>query len=307
MYGSSWPIPDKRMYVVTGATGHTGRIVVEELLAKGKKVRVVGRSAERLEPLVQRGAVPFVGSLEEADAVVHAFAGAEAVYAMIPPKMAADGFRTYQNRVADAIVAAIRKNGVKYVVALSSMGAELPDKNGPVAGLYDFEQKLNTLDSANVLILRAAYFMENTLTTARLIKNMGFDGGPLKADVPVPLIASRDIGAYAARRMLALNFSGHTVQELQGPRDVTMREAARILGNAIGKPDLKYVEFSYEEAVNGMAQTGVPRPLAETYVELSRAINEGLVKFHQPRSRQNGTRTTLEEFAPVFAAAYQSA
>jgi uncharacterized protein YbjT (DUF2867 family) len=293
------------MYVVTGATGHTGKVVAEELLAKGQKVRVIGRDAERLQPLVRLGAEPFAGSLEDAAAVARAFAGAQAVYAMIPPSMLAAGFRQYQNRVADAMISAIRKNGVQHVVALSSMGAELPDKTGPVAGLHDFEQKLNALDGVNVLMLRPAFFMENAFFTIRLIKSMGFDGGATKGDMPVPMIATRDIGAYAARRLLALDFPGKSVQELHGPRDVTPREVSRILGAAIGKPDLNYVEFSYEDAVNGMTQMGLPREIAESFVELSRATNEGLVKFHRPRTALTATPTTLEEFAPVFAAAYQ--
>lgn len=295
----------KRMYVVSGATGHTGKIVAESLLARGQKVRVIGRDAERLQHFVRLGAEPFVGSLEDADAVARAFAGAQAVYAMIPPSMRAEGFRSYQNRVAEAMISAIRMNEVKHVVALSSVGAELPDKTGPVAGLHDFEQKLNTLDGVNVLVLRPGFFMENAIFTIRLIKSMGFDGGATKADVPVPMIATRDIGAYAARRLLALDFSGKSVQELHGPRDVTMRESARILGAAIGKPDLNYVEFSYDDAVNGMTQMGLPREIAESFTELSRATNEGLVKFHRPRTALTATPTTLEEFAPDFAAAYQ--
>jgi uncharacterized protein YbjT (DUF2867 family)/lipoate-protein ligase A len=293
------------MYVVTGATGNTGKIVAEELLAKGKKVRVVGRDANRLQPLVARGADAFVGSLDDEESVVRAFAGAEAVYAMIPPNMKALQFRIYQNRVADAMISAIRQQRVQYVVTLSSVGADVSDKTGPVAGLYDFEQKLNALNGVNVLILRAGYFMENLLSTIKLIKTMNMDGGALKADVPLPLIAARDIGAYAARRLLALDFSGISVQELQGPRDVTMNESVKILGAAIGKPDLCYVEFGYDDAIFGMTQMGLPREIAGSFVELMRAINDGLVKFHQPRSAQNSTSTTLEEFAPMYATAYQ--
>ena len=292
------------MYVITGATGNTGKIVANELLARGKKVRVVGRDASRLQLFAARGAETFAGSLEDAESVARAFDGATAVYAMIPPNLKASRFRVYQNTVADAIVNAIRQNGVKYAVALSSVGADVPDKTGPVAGLYDFEQKLSALNGVNVLLLRAGYFMENLLATIPLIKSMNIDGGALRADLPIPLIASRDIGAYAAQRLNALDFSGVSIQELQGPRDVAMSDAVKILGAAIGKPDLTYVQFSYEDNIFGMTQMGVPRETATMYVELMRAINDGFVTFREPRTASNSTATTLEEFAPVYAAVF---
>jgi len=292
------------MYVITGATGNTGRRIAEALLAQGKKVRVIGRSADRLKPLSDKGAEVFIGSLENASDVERAFAGAQAVYAMIPPNMAAQGFRAYQNRVADAFAAAVQKTGVKYVVTLSSVGAHRPDKTGPVKGLYDLEHRMNRLPNVNVLHLRPAYFMENLLTSIGLIKTMGINGGAVKADVPLPMIATQDIADAAARRLAALDFTGKTVQELQGQRDVTMVEVTRVLGKAIGMPDLAYVAFSYEDALNGMVGAGLPAEIASEYVELSRGINDGDVSFLEPRTAANSTPTPIEQFAPVFAAAY---
>ena len=79
------------MYVVTGATGNTGRVVANRLLDQGKKVRVIGRNRERLQPFVARGAEAFVADLSDQTAVKQAFAGANAVYAMIPPDVASPG------------------------------------------------------------------------------------------------------------------------------------------------------------------------------------------------------------------------
>ena len=151
------------MYVVTGATGNSGHVVAGNLLAKGKKVRALGRSAERLQALAARGAEPFVCDLTDAAALAKAFAGAEGVYAMIPPNMAAQNYRAHQDQITDAYAAALAEAKVKHVVVRSSFGADKSEKTGPVVGLHDLEGKLNRIPGLNVAHLRAGYFMENTL------------------------------------------------------------------------------------------------------------------------------------------------
>jgi len=120
------------MYVITGATGHTGNEVAEKLLAKGERVRVVGRSAKRLEPFVKKGADAFVADVTDTGALTKAFSGAKGVYAMIPPDVSTPDVLAHYQRVGDALAAAIEKSGVKYAVVLSSVGGDKPDKTGPV-------------------------------------------------------------------------------------------------------------------------------------------------------------------------------
>lgn len=72
------------MIVVTVATGRTGRRVTEMLLAKGEKVRAVGRSAKKLSPLAELGAEPFVGTVEDVRCLMEAFTGAAGVYLVLP-------------------------------------------------------------------------------------------------------------------------------------------------------------------------------------------------------------------------------
>ena len=119
------------MYVITGATGNTGSVVAERLLAAGQKVRVVGRDAKRLERFTRKGAESFVADATDAGALTNAFAGAKAAYAMIPPDMASTDYRGYQERVSGALRSAIEKNGIKYAVVLSSFGADKIAGNGP--------------------------------------------------------------------------------------------------------------------------------------------------------------------------------
>ena len=73
------------MYVITGASGHCGRVVAEKLLGAGKKVRAIGRSAERLQEVKARGAELFICDLTERTALAKGFEGAEGVFVMLPP------------------------------------------------------------------------------------------------------------------------------------------------------------------------------------------------------------------------------
>jgi len=293
------------VYVITGATGNTGSIIAERLLAQGEKVRVIGRSAEKLERFVQRGAEAFLGAVDDAAVMTRAFAGARAVYLMIPPSLTSLDYRADQERISDAYAAAVEKAGVSYAVSLSSLGADKPDKTGPVVGLRNLELKLNAISHLNLLHLRAGYFMENFLMQIGSIQMMGTTGGPLRADLPLPVIAARDVGACAAERLLRLDFSGRQTRELLGPRDITMAEAAAILGKAIGKPDLGYKQFPGFMVKMGMSQMGASPSVADLFIEMAEALNPGHMHALEPRSAENTTPTTLEtfaaeEFAPRF-------
>ncbi|MBU1638130.1 NmrA family NAD(P)-binding protein [bacterium] len=292
------------MYAVCGATGNTGRIVAEFLLKQGKQVRAIGRDAVKLQSLVDQGAEACVGSLEDLDFVKQTFAGAKAAYLMIPPNMAADDFRGYQRKVVGVLSKAIKAARIKHAVSLSSIGANHPVGTGVIVGLHDLEMALNNLDSLNVLHLRAAFFMENFFMNIGLIKNMGINGMPASGEIPMPVIASQDIGAYAAKRLAALDFSGSSYQYLLGERDISMKEVTSVLGKAIGKPDLSYVQFPLEQAKQGMIGAGVKPNLAELYIEMYRGAAEGKLMPEKPRDAESTTPTSLEEFSKTFAAVY---
>lgn len=292
------------MYVITGATGNTGKRIAEALLAEGERVRVVGRSAERLKSLADLGAEPFVASFDDAAALTRAFAGARAVYLMIPTSYGEADVRAYQNRVGRILSDAVSVTRVSYVVHLSSVGAHLSEGVGPIKGLHDQEQRLNGLAGMHVLHLRPTFFMENFLFNVDLIKQAGINGMPLRADLVIPMIATPDIAAVVTRRLLALDFSGQTTQELLGPRDISMADATRILGQAIGKPELPYVQFLYADAEKAMVGMGLSLDMARSFNEMYRAFNEGIVRPTEARSAANTTPTSFEEFAKTFAAVY---
>ena len=191
------------MYAILGASGNTGHVVAKTLLERGQKVRAIGRNATHLQPLAAQGAEVFIADVTDASALTKAFQDADSAYVMIPPNPASNDALAYENRVGDAIATAVRSTRVKNIVSLSSIGADKPTGTGPVVGLYNLEQKLNRVDTINVLHLRAGSFMENTLGQAGAIRMMGSAVGPIRPDLKLPMIASLDIGAFAAERSLA--------------------------------------------------------------------------------------------------------
>jgi uncharacterized protein YbjT (DUF2867 family) len=294
------------MHVITGATGHTGSIAAENLLASGAKVRVIGRDAKRLERFSRAGAEAVVADMTDEAALEAAFSGARAVYAVMPPNISAPDVRTYQERVTDSLASAIRNNGVAYAVALSSTGADKTFGTGPVLGVHSLEKKLESIGGLNTLSLRCGYFMENLLPQIGIIQSLGFMAGPVRADVPLPMIATSDIGDVAAESLAKLDFVGMQTRELLGARHVTMTEAAKIIGVAIGKPDLSYRQVPSSVLKPAMMQMGMSSDMVDLLMEMSEALNTGHMKSQEPRSARNTTATTLETFvAEVFAPAYR--
>jgi uncharacterized protein YbjT (DUF2867 family) len=295
------PVVSNEMYVILGASGNTGSIIANFLLSKGEKVRVVGRDAGRLQRFVVKGAEAFTADMSDAVALTKSLSGARAAYLLLPPVKT----REAQERESDAIAKAVKDSSLRYAVHLSSYGAQVPEGTGPVAGLHSSEEKLNAISGLNVLHLRAAYFMENNLAAIGMIHGMGIFGNALLPDVKLPMIATRDVGDYAAQRLLHLDFSGKQTRELLGERDLSMTDATAVIGRGIGKPDLEYKQFPYDQVEQALTQMGVPPKGAALYIEMYQAINAGVLAPLEPRSSENTTPTSFERFVQdVFAPAY---
>jgi uncharacterized protein YbjT (DUF2867 family) len=172
--------------------------------------------------------------------------------------------------------------------------------------LHNMESRLAQVRGLNALHLRAGYFMENTLAQIGIIRSLGMMAGPVRADLPLSMIATRDIGAAAAEALLRLDFHGQQTQELLGPPDVTYAETAKIIGLAIGKQDLTYVQLPDEQVIQAMTGMGMSRNIAQLLCEMSAALNNGHMRPLEPRSEKNTTPTTLEMFVEeVFLPAYK--
>jgi len=290
-------------YVILGASGNTGSIIANSLLSKGRKVRVIGRDAGRLQSFVRKGAEAFTANVSDAVALTKAFRGARAAYLMLPPITS----REDQERESDAIARAAKESGLRYAVYLSSYGAQVPEGTGPVAGLHSSEQKLNAVSGLNVLHLRAAYFMENNLEAIGMIHAMGVFGHALLPDLKLPMVATRDVGDFAAHRLLDLDFSGKQTRELLGERDLSMAEATAAIARGIGKAGLRYEQFPYDQVQQALEQMGMPPKKAAVYIEMFRAINAGVLAALEPRSPENTTPTSFDKFVQdVFAPAYRA-
>ena len=263
------------MYAIIGATGHIGSRIADLLLEKGVKVRGISRDERHLASFVKRGGEPAVGDLRDGAFLAKTFRGAEAVFAMIPPNIKAADLRADQNEIGASIAGALREAGVKWVVNLSSQGADLPSGSGPILGLRDQEERLNRLEGVNVLHLRPSYFMENLLMNIPLINEQGIAGSAVRGDLPFAMIACSDIADRAAERLLGRDFSGKQVEDLLGERDLSLNEAISVLGRRIGKPDLRYVQFPSDEAEKGLVAMGVGEDAARLFIEMSQALNEG--------------------------------
>ncbi len=294
------------MLAIIGASGNIGSKATEILLAKGEKVRVIGRDTFRLQQFVRKGAESVVGDVKDTDFLAGAFSDVDAVFAMIPPNYTAPDFRAYQNEIGRSIANAITKAKVKYVVNLSSQGAELTTGTGPVVGLHDQEERLNRLVGVNVLHLRCAYFMENLLMNIPLINEKGIAGSAIRGDLKFSIVATKDIAAEVAEHLVKRDFKGKEVKDLLGQRALSLDEAIGVLGRKIGWPDLKYVQFPYDEATKGLVEIGLTLDFSKLIVEMSAGINKGLFGVNRPRTAENTTPTSIEEFAGVFAAAFEA-
>lgn len=294
-------------YVITGATGKIGKVLAKELLSKGQKVKVVGRDAGKLQELVALGGEALVGDVTDRNFLIKAFAGADAVFCLVTPNLFAADVRKEQNLIVDNYFEAVKANKVPNVVLLSSVGAHLRKGAGIVDGLGYMEELFLKLKDTNVLNLRPTYFMENTLGMIGTIKHMGIAGNPVKPDVKLPMVATKDIAAVAAKRLLNLDFRSNSTEFVLGAKDYTYSEITAIAGKSIGKEDLKYVQFPYEDSIKGMVDAGFcGADAAKLMVDLARAVNDGTLTSGHTRTAANTTPTTYEEFSKTFAWVYQN-
>jgi len=198
------------------------------------------------------------------------------------------------------------ESDVRHVVFLSSIGADQPSGTGMILSMHAQEERLRRLEGTNVLILRPGPFFENLYGILELIKHEGISGDAFAPDVPLPMIATRDIADAAAKALKARNWTGFVVRELRGQRDISFAEATRIIGERIGKPDLNYIQFPYADAVKVLTQFGFSENIATLEVEVARAANEGRLGAQERRNPENTTPTRFEDFADELARAYQA-
>ena len=295
------------MYVVLGATGNTGSVAAKTLLARGEKVRAVGRDAYKLRQLTELGAESVTADASDAAAMTKAFEGATAVYVLLPPRAKDPELLASGDKMSTAITEAIRAAGSSYVVLLSSIGAHHADKTGPIQALHTFEEKLKQVPNLNALFLRPGPFMENFLLLIPLVHSMGFLAGGIDSDLKMLFTATRDIGLVVAEALQKRDFTGFSTRELHGQRDLSHDEAAKAIGGSIGNPKLSYKHFPAFLIEQGMKQMGIPGKTASLMSEMNEAANDGRLEPQEARSERNTTPIGIEDWArEVFAPAYRA-
>ncbi|MDB5252814.1 MAG: NAD-dependent dehydratase [Flaviaesturariibacter sp.] len=292
-------------YVLTGSAGNITRPLASTLLSAGHQVVVIGRDAARMTELTAQGATAAIGSVEDTAFLTETFRGADAVYTMVPPHHNPTSWKEYIGTIGANYAAAIADAGVKKVVNLSSIGAHVADGCGPVSGLYRVEQALNGLTGVDVLHLRPGFFYLNFLGTIGMVKGMNIMGGNYgDADTKLVLVHPDDIAAVAAEALQSFSFTGHSVRYIASDERTT-GDVAGVIGDAVGKPGLPWVEFTDEQNSAGMKQAGMPDEIVTNYTEMGAAMRSGIMQedYWKHRPAQLGA-TKLEDFARSFAAIY---
>ena len=291
-------------YVVTGSLGNISKPLAEKLIAAGHEVTVVSSNPEKVAEIEKLGAKASIGSVLDVAFLSKTFAGADAVYTMVPPFFGAADWKKHIAGVGEKYAAALKVSGVKNVVNLSSMGAHMPEGCGPVSGLFFVEKALNELDGVNVKHLRPGFFYTNFLANAGMVKHMGIIGGNYGENAKLVLVHPNDIAEVAAEEIQDLKFKGKSIRYIVSDEKTTS-EVAAILGKAVGKPELLWVNFKDEETLGGMLQAGVPEEIAKNYAEMGSAMRSGEMDSDYLKNKPtNFGKTKLEAFAPVFAAVY---
>ena len=230
-------------YVLLGSIGNITKPIALNLIKAGHQVSLISSNEESIPRIDAIGATPLVGNVADLEFLTRAFAGADVLYLMIPPKWTVENWIEYLKSVADNYVAAIKANGIKQVVVLSSVGAHMKHGAGPVDGLAYLEDKLNELADVNAVYLRPSYFYYNMYSMIPLIKNAGIMGSTQPASYKLVLTDTTDIADVATEVLLKPDFSGKTVRYVASDEQ-TWADITKAISEAIGKPDLPWVEFT---------------------------------------------------------------
>jgi len=291
--------------IVTGSTGNISKPLTQTLTAAGHNVTVISSNADKIAEIESLGAKAAIGSLTDADFLTETFTGADALYAMVPPNFGAESLRAYQNETGKSYAEAIKRSGIKKVVALSSIGAHLDNGVGPIKGIHDVEGILNGLDGVAVKFIRAPFFYINFFSNIPLIKHQGILGSNYPANTRLIMVHPKDIAAAVAEE-LQKDFAGKSIRYIVSDES-TSGGVAAVLGEAIGNPNLPWIEFTDEQLAEGLSQAGVPLEMTRNFVEMGTAVKSGKIwedyDKHKPVS---SGKVSLQDFAREFAAVYNS-
>ena len=292
--------------IVTGSLGNISKPLTKELVQNGHSVTVISRNPEKQKDIEALGATAAIGSIDDVAFLTKTFTGSDAVYCMIPPNFHFNGNldpTAYYRAIGETYAQAVQQSDVKRVVHLSSVGAHLDKDSGIILAHHDMEQALKKIPGIALTHLRPTAFYYNLLGFVGAIKKHGVMASNYGADDRVPWVSPLDIAAVAAKEFVTLT-EGIKVRYVASD-ELTCSEVARILGVAIGKPDLKWVIQSSEETQSGLEAAGVPPRVAAGLVEMNASMHSGVLFEDYYRNRPALGKTKLTDFAKEFAAVFK--
>ena len=288
--------------VITGSLGHIGKPLTDELVGKGHHVTVISSKPEKQGDIEAVGATAAIGSVEEVAFLTKTFTGADAVFCMIPPNFSQPDQVIYYSRIGDNYAQVIEQVGVKRVVHLSSYGAHLAKGTGFIVGSHHVENRLDALPNVALTHIRPGYFYYNLFGFVGMIKSVGFMGANYGGEDKLVLVSPVDIAAAVADELTTTRTDRPVRYVASDER--TCSEVARVLGEAIGKPDLTWTVMSSEQMQQGLEANGVPAGAAAALVELGSATHRGILRKDYDHHKPVLGTVKLEDFAPEFAAGF---
>jgi uncharacterized protein YbjT (DUF2867 family) len=279
------------MYVITGASGNTGKIAATKLLKAGHRVRALVRSAGKAKDLAALGAEVVETQLGDAS-FEKALSGATGLYLLSPPDLASNDFLAERAQLLESVVSTIAAAKVPHVVFLSSIGAHQPSGTGIIQSVTVGEKALRTAGVVSTFV-RAAYFVENWGAVIPVAKQDGVLPSFLPGDLQVPMVSTADIGSLIAEALLD-GPRGERVLELAGPSDPTPKQVAATLSKILNKP-VQLVEPPLEAVVPTFTSFGISADVAGLYRDMYAGIIEGRVAFESGKAEARRGSTSLEE------------
>jgi uncharacterized protein YbjT (DUF2867 family) len=292
------------MIVITTPTGTIGQQVLEHLLDGGESLRVIVRDPSRL-PAHTRDRVEVVqGSHDDVDVVDQAFAGADAVFWLVPPNPHAESVEAAYVDFTRPACDAFTRQGVKRVVGVSALGRGVSGNAGYVTASLAMDDLIAST-GVRYRALTMPSFMDNILRQVEAIRSQSMFFSPISADRKLPLVATRDIAVVAAKLLLDHSWSGQDSVPLLGPEDLSNNDMAQIISDVLGKP-VRFQQISGEAFKARLMGFGTSDAMAQGTLDMLVAKNEGLDNA-EPRTPQFTTPTSFHQWCEdVLAPAVQA-
>ena len=288
------------MIAVVGATGNTGRAVVNELKQLGQNPVCVVRNAEKAREVLGPDAKAAVAELTDRAALEKALQGVQSVFVVTGHN---PGMVEQQNNVLDAAM----KAGAKYLVRVSGGRAVVGPDSESVIGRSHYAIEGRLRDSGiGWVLLRPGLFMQNVFTQAAAIKNDNKMVLPFPKDLPVALIDVRDTGAVGARILIDPAPHAGKTYEFTG-KLTNYGEFADVFSQVLGRA-ITYVGVTPEQAEQAMKSRGMPDWLVQHLVTIAKLgakgafSNESTGPIREIAKREPiTTRQFVEDYKTMFA------